>query len=155
MSISRLDQRRLRKDTRSSFHSLVSNEGTFLACVPRRLLKKHFSSADSAELDDELRLSARMLSSRALAGSTGDDAEVSAANVVVGQSFFSESMSTTRTTARPSRTLRTLSASQFPRNGDDNVELADVDGELPVKASQNEDVSLLSSVWEAYAARST
>ena len=56
------------------------------------------------------------------------------------------STSTTRNTALPSRTLRTLSASQSPR--DEETE----EDEDPVKASQNAFPSLRKMVWLAIAA---
>lgn len=69
------------------------------------------------------------------------DAEV-ATEIVAG------STSTTRSTALPSRTLRTLSASQSPRE----VEEEEVEEEDPMKASQNALPNLRNTVWLAMAA---
>ena len=71
------------------------------------------------------------------------DTDAGAAAVLAG------STSTTRNTALPSRTLRTLSASQSPR--DDDVEDEEWEGD-PVKASQNALPNLRKRVWLAMAA---
>ena len=72
------------------------------------------------------------------------DAEV-AAKLVTG------STSTTRNTALPSRTLRTLSASQSPREVEDEDEDEEWE-EDPVKASQKALPNLRKTVWLAMAA---
>lgn len=68
------------------------------------------------------------------------DTDEAAAGTVTG------STSTTRNTALPSRTLRTLSASQSPRDEEEKWE------EDPVKASQNALPNLRKTVWLAMAA---
>jgi len=74
------------------------------------------------------------------------DKDAEAAKLVTG------STSTTRNTALPSKTLRTLSASQSPRGVEDEEEDEDEWEEDPVKASQKALPNLRKTVWLAMAA---